>query len=108
MNTGSVSTQWGQTAGPIWRYGMLALILGLLAWNLHSYFSLPARYRYDSYMNLVVVLMLLFNHLAFAFKWRRSITVALWTVAWSWIVFGLFYIFYWSRVLYPINIPTGN
>lgn len=108
MNVRSVSTQAESILGSIYRYGMLAIILGLLAWCTRLYFRLPPGYNGDPYGNLVGALMLLFNHLAFAFKWPRPITVVLWTLAFGWLVFGFFYISYWSCVLYPIVGPGQN
>ncbi|MBM4024425.1 MAG: hypothetical protein FJ280_03340 [Planctomycetes bacterium] len=52
---------------PAYRYGMLVVILLLLAGNLRLYLSLPPGYIGDPYMNSVVVLMLFFNHLAYSF-----------------------------------------
>jgi hypothetical protein len=92
-----------EPAHPAVRYGMLALILVLLAWNIHLFVTLTPGYSGDPYMNGVVVLMLLFNHVAYQFKWPHSATAALRILAWIWLALGLFYIFYLSRVLYPIG-----
>lgn len=70
-------------------YGMLLIILALLAWNI---LSLPARHSHDRYINLVTVLMLLFNHLAYAFPFPSRIATFFRVLAWGWIAFGLFYI----------------
>ncbi len=48
-------------------------------------------------MGLVVSLMLLFNQLAYQFKWRPFVIVALRVLAWTWIVSGSFCIFYSIR-----------
>lgn len=63
---------------------------------------------YDPYGGFIVLLMLLFNSLPSAFQWRRSVAVALGPLSWGWMVFGSFYIFYWSRILYPIHMSVGN
>lgn len=86
---------------PAYRVGMLALILGLLGWNLWNYFHLPPSYPYDRYGNLIVVLMLLLNHLAFSFRWppvpKRILTV----LAIGWLGFGLLYVFRLSALWFP-------
>ena len=85
----------------VYRYGMLVFILLLLVRQVHWQLTLPTAYSGDPYGTAVVILMLLFNHLAYAFTWRRSIAVVLWTLAWIWLGFGSVYIFFLSRVLYP-------
>jgi hypothetical protein len=89
---------------PLFVYGMLAVILLLLAWNFQVWLSTPPSYPYGRYDNFVVALMLLFNHLAFQFRWPAAVTAALRLLAVGWIVFGLFYLCYWSRILYPVNV----
>jgi len=44
--------------------------------------------------------MLLFNHLAYQFRWPTLVTVTLRSLAWLWLAFGSFYIFYSSNRLY--------
>ena len=92
----------------VFRYGMLAFILGLLARQIKISLMFPT-YDGDPYGNYVVSLMLLFNHLVFAFKWPRRVARALWILSWSWLIFGLFYILYLSNVLYPLpQLPIPN
>jgi hypothetical protein len=86
---------------PLYRYGMLAYILVMSVWQIELYLTRPADYEGDPYGGFVCVLMLLFGHLAMAFKWRRGVAIALWVLTSGWIVFGFFYVFYWSHVLYP-------
>jgi hypothetical protein len=93
--------QPSEAAPPIYRYGMLIFILVLLAREIQLHLTLPPAYNSDPYEGFVGVLMLLFNHLAMAFRWPRGVAVALWVLAWSWIVFGCFYILYLSHALYP-------
>ena len=92
MNLRSILTRPSKPAQPAFQYGMLAFLLLLLAldiwWRLH----LPPTWSPGHYMDGVLILMLLFNHLAYQFKWPLSVTVALRVLAWSWILFGLFYI----------------
>lgn len=73
------------------KYGMLGFILCLLVLSvLHL-----LKYRdfaYDEYGNLVVVLMLLFNHVADHFTktgWKNRVMK---TVAWTWMILGFLYI----------------
>lgn len=75
------------------KYGMLALILCLLVFavmNLLKYRD----FAYDEYGNLMVALMLLFNHIAYNFTktgWKNRVMRA---VAWTWMVLGFVYIFW--------------
>ena len=108
MSRQSVPDEGALISSAAYRYGMLAVILGLLAWDVHLYLSLPPGYHGDPYGNFVTVLMLLFNHLAFAFKWRRSVSIGLQIVACVWLVFGFFYVVYLGRVLYPIHMPGAS
>jgi len=104
MNIRSIFTEPPKLSSLVYRYyryPMLIAILLLLALHIQWYVTLPPGYHYDPYRGFVVVLMLLFNHLAFLFKWPPSVTVILRILALSWTVFGLFYAFYLSRVLYP-------
>jgi hypothetical protein len=75
---------------------MLALILLLLASDIYLLKNLRPDYRGDRYRNAVVGLMLLFNHLAFQFRWPILTTVFLRALAWIWVVFGFVYITFLS------------
>ncbi len=86
--------------GPLFRYVMLVVTLLLLASHIYWRLTLSPDYRHDPNGNGVVAPMLLFNTLAFQFSWPTSITVALRLLAWSWLAFGFFYLFYWSHILY--------
>ena len=73
------------------KYGMLGFILCLLVLSvLHL-----IKYRdfaYDEYGTLVVILMLLFNHIAYNFTktgWKHRVMK---TVAWTWMILGFVYI----------------
>lgn len=68
--------------GAGYRYGFLALILALII--IHA-FDPPHHY----WSGFLLPTMLLFNHLAFQFRWSRTVTVALRICAWFWIGFGL-------------------
>jgi len=80
---------------------MLVVVLLLLANYIYWRITLTPGYTHDRYGNGVVVLMLLFNHLAYQFRWSASVTIALRLWAWAWLAFGGFYIFYWSHIIYP-------
>ncbi len=95
MNLRSIFTEPAVQAGPAYRYGMLVFVLILLANDT------LLRLRFGAVghcMNTVVVLMLLFNHLAFAFTWRTGVTIALRILALGWVAFGLPYVFYWAGI----------
>ena len=94
-------TKSSKSKTPAYAYSMLAVILALLAWNIRWRLNLSPRYPSDRNGTLVVALMLLFNHLAFQFRWTLLMTATLRILALAWIVFGFFYLFYWSHVLYP-------
>jgi hypothetical protein len=80
------------------KYGFLATILTLLAFDICWRLSHPPFFRGDRNINIVVALMLLFNHVAYQFRWPPAATIALRALAWSWLAFGIFYIFYSARV----------
>jgi len=101
MNIRSNFTEPSNAVHPAFRYGMLVVCLLLLAVHIQWRLTLPSDYRHDPNGNGVVALMLLFNHLAHNFRWPTSVTIALRLLAWGWLAFGCFYIFYWSHVLYP-------
>ncbi|RKU20962.1 hypothetical protein C6500_07425 [Candidatus Poribacteria bacterium] len=83
------------------KYGMLALILCLLVFAVMH----PLKYRdfaYDEYGNLMVALMLLFNHIAYNFTktgWKNRVMK---TVARIWVALGFVYIFWgiWVGALF--------
>lgn len=75
------------------KYGMLGLILCLLAFNVHHILKWQD-FAYDEYGNLVIALMLLFNHIAYNFTktgWKSRVMK---TVAWVWLALGFVYIFW--------------
>ena len=88
-----VSAETEFTLSFLWKYGMLAIILWLLAYNLMHLLKWH-NFAYDEYGNLIIALMLLFNHIAYNFTktgWKSRVMK---TVARVWIVFGLVYIFW--------------
>lgn len=90
MNIRSIFTEPAKLAHPGFRYGMLVGCLLLLAWSVRWRLSVPADYPYERNGNIVVVLMLLLNHLAYQFQWSTRVTIALRALALSWLVFTFF------------------
>lgn len=85
----------------VYRYGILVLAVALLVhWGFWLN-GLRSDYPYDRYSNGVVALMILLNHLAVAFEWRKSVSFLVRLAALSWLAFGMFYVVYWSHVLFP-------
>lgn len=84
-----------------YRYGMLLVFLGLFGWLIKLFLNCPPGDWDDPYRNIVGWLMLLLNHLAFFFEWRRRVGIVLCVAAVIWTLFGLFYIVYLSQLLYP-------
>jgi hypothetical protein len=77
---------------PVFKYAMLGFTLLLLGANIYWRINLPRGYQGDRYVNFVVALMLLFNVLAFQFRWPVLATVLLRTLAFMWIAFAFVYI----------------
>ena len=76
----------------LWKYGFLAIIFCLLAFNVFLLLKWQ-NFGFNKYINLVVVLMLLFNHIVFYFTetgWKSRVMK---TVAWVWMVFVLVYMY---------------
>ena len=78
---------------PAWNYGFLGVILCLLAVNV---FRLLNRQHlgFDQFANLVVALMLLFNHIAFSFTIKGWPSRIMKTVAVIWMVVASVYVFW--------------
>ena len=88
------------TSSYLWKYGFLALILCFVIFNA---FILIRWWRLDdennhiehqSYMGLVIALILLFNHIAYYLTTKGWKSVVMKTVAWVWIGLGFVY-FFW-------------
>ena len=71
---------------------MLVFIICLLVWNVALLLK-RRNFSYDQYLNLVVALMLLFNHIAYYFTQRGWLSRVMKTIAWLWIVFVFAYLF---------------
>ena len=81
-----------------WKYGMLAIILCLLAFNVFQLLRWR-NFGSNDYLNvnLVVALMLLFNHIAFHFTKAGWISRVMKIAAGVWAILGLVYIFWVFR-----------
>ena len=82
----------------LWKYGMLAVILCLLVFNVFQLLKWK-NFGSNEYLNvnLIVALMLLLNHIAFSFiktGWKSRVMKI---VAGIWAVLGLVYIFWVFR-----------
>ena len=83
----------GFTSSYLWKYGMLALILCLLAfsvWHLLKW----RNFAYDQYSGIMITLALLFNQVAFYFTKKGWKSVVMKTVACVWIVLVFVYMFW--------------
>lgn len=76
----------------LYRWGMLALVVALLAFSLLSASQSSSEPKLEAYSSLAVPLMLLFNHLASAFTWRKSISRVLHALAGIWVIVGIIWI----------------
>jgi hypothetical protein len=94
MTIRSVFTDPPQQLPPAVRYGLLLALVGLLAFDLLRNFVLFPTFHPDHYANTVVILMMLFSHLAFQFRWPSIATVALRAVVFMSLLFGLPYILF--------------
>lgn len=91
-NRPAVSTEVEFTFNLLWRYGFLALILCLLVFNVMHLLKWR-NFGYDQYGNLIIALMLLFNHIACFLTAKGWKSVVMKTVAWVWIVLVFAYLF---------------
>ncbi len=82
----------------LWKYGMLAVILCLIAFNVFQLFKWR-NFGSNEYLNvnLVVALMLLLNHIAFHFTKTGGKSRVMKIVAGVWAILGLVYIFWVFR-----------
>lgn len=103
MKIRNVLTTPPQHWNPLFAYGFLVILVLLSIWIAQLWWSAPPSYPYDRYSNLVLMLMLVLNHLAFQFRWPPRVMAALRVLALGWCVFGSFYIFYWSHILFPLK-----
>ena len=93
-NIPTTSTENKFTPSNLWKYSALGVILFLIVFNVFLFVMSGNSESNKSIvkMNLVVALMLLFNHIAFTFTktgWKSRVMK---TVAFVWIAFGFAYI----------------
>ena len=92
FKTASAKTEFTQSS--FWKYGFLIIILCLLAF---SVFILITERNFDPknavYLNLMVVLILLFNHIAYYITTKGWKSWVMKTVAWVWIVLVFVYMY---------------
>jgi hypothetical protein len=85
-------------AGSPWfRWGMLFIIAGLFI-NTLSVARPDAESSLERHSLLALPLILLFNHFAFSFRWRRRwLSIAWQVLAYSWLVIGVFWLEWSAR-----------
>ena len=71
-----------------YRWGMLFFLILLIGWSVQIEVTADEFIWGYLFRGLIVPLMLLFNHLAFAFSWPRRVSIFLKVLAVSWLVFG--------------------
>jgi small-conductance mechanosensitive channel len=75
-----------------YKYGFLVLIICLLVWDVTSLLE-RRNSGYDQYGSLIIVLTLLFNHIAYQFTKKGWLSRVMKTIAWIWIAFVWAYLF---------------
>ena len=75
-----ISKRGRRLRGPVYCYGRLALILALIMWIVLD----PALRHVGQ---LAIPLSLLFNHLAFQFRWSKPVMITLRALAFFWLIF---------------------
>lgn len=86
-----VSAETEFTFNLLWNYGMLVIILCLLIFSVQHLLKWRD-FAYDEYGNLIVTLMLLFNHIAYNFTKTGGKNRVMRAVAWIWMALGFVYI----------------
>ena len=79
-----------------YKYGFLVLILFLIVWSADPLLKWQNFDRFQ-FSNLVVPLMLLFNHIAYQFTKQGWLSRVMKTIAWIWVVCGCAYLFWILR-----------
>ena len=95
-NTAAASPEVDFIFSNLYKYGILAIALYLLAASVMHLLKWQ-NFACDQYGDLVIALMLFFNHIAYSFTetgWKNRVMRA---VARVWIVIGLVYIFWVFR-----------
>ena len=76
------------------KYGFLLIILCVLALNVRVLLSFGWQISSPVYLNFMVVLGLLFNHIAWHFTKKGRLSRVMKTVAWIWMLFVVGYLFW--------------
>lgn len=84
------------------RYLLLTLILVQLGFVVYQLMHIPEHYPYDRYGNLVIGVMGLLVHLAFFYKFPRTVELTLKVLATGMICFAAYYVFHLSKVWFPL------
>jgi hypothetical protein len=90
-----------EMGGLAWRYGIWISMFILFAIQVWVYLTCPLNDVYDPNYGSIFLIGILLGHFVTAYKWRRGVTVALYILVFSWIVFVFIYVFYLTHVLYP-------
>jgi len=85
------------------RYGFLVLVCAMLTWNAYLLATRPPGVPGDPYGGLIIGVMLLSNHVAYQFHLPPRVTIAARIFSIGWLVFGLIYICFLSRTLFPLR-----
>jgi hypothetical protein len=79
----------------IWNHAFLLLIVCLLFVNLIDLRDiLQFEHPYENFGNIIVVLMLLFNHIAFNYTKTGFASTIMKALAWVWMILGLIYVLF--------------
>jgi hypothetical protein len=76
-----------------WRYGFLVLLLVLLVWNLSDSSQGLRSQAAGRFSNLIILLMLIFNHIAFSCIPIGRFKTAFRMFSYAWVIFGCVYVF---------------
>ena len=78
----------------VWKHGFLVFIICLVVFNLVLLIRMiKTDYQYEKYVNVIVSLMLLFNHIAFSYNIKGVVGWIMKIVASALLIFGSIYIF---------------
>ena len=80
------------TSSNLWKYGVLVLLLCLLAYNVLHLLKFR-NFGYDQYGPPMLTLMLLFSHISLYLTTKGRKSIVMKTVAWVWIALVFAYLF---------------
>jgi hypothetical protein len=90
-------------ASAAYRYGLLLVWIALVAGGIYTQIKFRPAFPADRHGILIIAAMMLLNHLAFQFRYPPAATLTLRILAILGTLFGCYYIFYLSRVLFPLH-----